>query len=218
MYLTAADPNAAGRTWLSVLQSIIDTKVGPTRERWAAAGKQPAVAAFFESRLLDTRAEHMLPALKAGTVSTNVYLRRLHNFAVDMGWVTAPVLHRRQWPKTRFKPKRAITLAEPSTNGSSLPRKTPSEMRPTASAGTSVDHNPTLLPSAPRTSTVGRRPSPTSGGKPGRPWSCGSLRNSPRSCAPCPPRACCYRGCPSSTKNTEPSSSTAGVVCWASKA
>jgi hypothetical protein len=32
-------------------------------------------------------AEHFLRVLAVGTVSTNVYLRRLHNFALDMGWL-----------------------------------------------------------------------------------------------------------------------------------
>jgi integrase len=53
-----------------------------------------------------------LRALEAGTVSTNVYLRRIHNFALDMTWLPWPVIVKRQWPKVEFKDKRAITLAE----------------------------------------------------------------------------------------------------------
>lgn len=112
MYLAASDPEATARTWRMVLDAIVDTKTGPTRERWTAAGKQPALAAILDRRLLDTRSDHFLAVLKAGTVSTNMFLRRLHNFAVDMGWVTVSVLQKRQWPKARFKAKRAITQAE----------------------------------------------------------------------------------------------------------
>jgi len=112
MYLTASDPDASARTWRAVLDAIVDTKTGPTRERWAAAGKQKAITALLGRRLVDTRAEHFLSTLKAGTVSTNMYLRRLHNFALDMGWLTVSVLHKRQWPKPLFKAKRAITAAE----------------------------------------------------------------------------------------------------------
>lgn len=54
----------------------------------------------------------MLEAMKRGTVSTNVYLRRLHNFAVDMNWLPATVIPRRQWPAVKYKEKRAITLDE----------------------------------------------------------------------------------------------------------
>jgi integrase len=36
----------------------------------------------------------------------------MHNFALDMSWLPATVIPRRQWPPVRFKDKRAITLAE----------------------------------------------------------------------------------------------------------
>lgn len=42
-------------------------------------------------KLLDTRSEHFLRILTEGTVSTNVYLRRMHNFAMDMAWVRETV-------------------------------------------------------------------------------------------------------------------------------
>jgi integrase len=50
--------------------------------------------------------------MQCGTVSTNVYLRRLHNFCVDMNWLPWPLLPKRQWPTIRFKEKRAITWNE----------------------------------------------------------------------------------------------------------
>ena len=50
--------------------------------------------------------------MKAGTVSTNVFLRRLHNFCVDMNWLPWPLIPKRQWPAVKFKEKRAITLEE----------------------------------------------------------------------------------------------------------
>lgn len=45
-------------------------------------------------------------------MSTNAYLRKAHNFAVDMNWLPATVIPKRQWPPIRFREKRAITLAE----------------------------------------------------------------------------------------------------------
>jgi integrase len=62
--------------------------------------------------LLETRPEHFLRVLEAGKVSTNVYLRRIHNFALDMTWLPWPVLAKKRWPAVEFKEKRAITLAE----------------------------------------------------------------------------------------------------------
>jgi integrase len=62
--------------------------------------------------VIETQAEHFLVALKAGPVSTNVHLRKLHNFCLDMGWLPWPVLPKRQWPAIEFKEKRAITADE----------------------------------------------------------------------------------------------------------
>jgi integrase len=38
-----------------------------------------------------------------------VFLRRIHNFAVDMNWLPWPLLPKKRWPKLNFKEKRAIT-------------------------------------------------------------------------------------------------------------
>jgi integrase len=62
--------------------------------------------------ILETQAEHFLKVLNMGTVSTNVFLRRAHNFALDMGWLPWPVVVKRQWPAIEFKEKRAITWQE----------------------------------------------------------------------------------------------------------
>jgi integrase len=50
--------------------------------------------------------------LKAGAVATNVFLRRMHHYAVTMHWLPWPVLGKRHWPKIQFKSKRAVTLDE----------------------------------------------------------------------------------------------------------
>jgi hypothetical protein len=58
--------------------------------------------------VLETQAEHFLLVLEAGSVSTNIYLRRVHNFALDMNWLPWPVLPKRRWPAIKFKEKRGI--------------------------------------------------------------------------------------------------------------
>ena len=68
---------------------------------------------FIRNRpLIESRAEHFLEVLNTGTVSTNIFLRRLHNFALDMNWLLAPIIPRRKWPVIRFGQKRAITFEE----------------------------------------------------------------------------------------------------------
>jgi hypothetical protein len=37
--------------------------------------------------ILETQSAHFLKVLGAGSVATNVFLRRIHNFAIDMGWL-----------------------------------------------------------------------------------------------------------------------------------
>jgi integrase len=111
-YLMASDPMVAQRTWEHVVEAIIKTKQGPTRDRWERAAKDKALARIWGVRVIETQAEHFLAALEAGTVSTNVHLRKLHNFALDMNWLPAPVIPRKQWPAVIFKAKRAITSAE----------------------------------------------------------------------------------------------------------
>jgi hypothetical protein len=63
-------------------------------------------------RLLETASEHFLQVLNAGTISTNMFLRRLHNFAVGMHWLPRPVLPRLKWPAVEHKERRAITANE----------------------------------------------------------------------------------------------------------
>lgn len=51
--------------------------------------------------ILETQAIHFLKVLQAVSVSTNVYLRRIQNFALDMNWLPWPVLPKKQWPIVR---------------------------------------------------------------------------------------------------------------------
>ena len=47
-----------------------------------------------------------------GTVSTNVFMRRLHNFCVGMNWLPWAILPKKLWPPVKFKNKRAIKHEE----------------------------------------------------------------------------------------------------------
>lgn len=112
VYVAAADPGMLTRNWRDVMNAIVQTKHGETAHRWATVGKDKALQPLMGMALMETRSEHLLNVLTAGTVSTNVYLRRLHNFATDMNWLLAPVLVKKQWPKPVYQLKRAITLEE----------------------------------------------------------------------------------------------------------
>jgi hypothetical protein len=94
------------------MSEMAKLKKGPTLERWERAKKDKAFDAIRTLPVLETRPEHFLRVLGQGKVSTNVFLRRLHNFALDMTWRPWPVIVKRQWPKPSFKSKRAITWEE----------------------------------------------------------------------------------------------------------
>jgi len=112
VYLRHSDPMVSERTWQHVLDEIIKLKSGPTQVRWKSASRDKAFDLIRNRVLIDTQAEHLLDVLKKGTVSTNAFLRKTHNFALDMNWLPASVIPKRQWPAVRYKEKRAITLQE----------------------------------------------------------------------------------------------------------
>jgi integrase len=111
-YLTATDPETAKRTWQTPMDEMTKTKTGATRIRHERAMKDPAFDLIRNLPILETQSAHFLKVLEAGTVATNVFLRRIHNFALDMNWLHWPVLPKKQWPKVRFKEKRAVSFAE----------------------------------------------------------------------------------------------------------
>ena len=99
----------------------------PGSTRWKSSPKQsearirnagnasPRIGHFpllWSKVIVETEAELVLKVLRIGTVSTNVYLRRLYNFCVDMNWLPWPIVPKRQWPTVRFQEKRAITWEE----------------------------------------------------------------------------------------------------------
>ena len=112
VYLRHSDPMISVRTWQHVLDEIIAIKSGPTQVRWKSAAKDKAFDLIRNRILIETQAEHLLTVLRAGKVSTNAFLRKIHNFALDMNWLPAMVIPRRQWPAIHYKEKRAITFEE----------------------------------------------------------------------------------------------------------
>jgi hypothetical protein len=111
-YLMAVDPMISKRSWSSVMEEIIKFKKGSTLQRWQTAIRDKSFDSIRALPLLETQAEQLLSVLEKGTVSTNVHLRKLHNFCMDMNWLPWPVIPKKQWPVIQFKEKRAITLAE----------------------------------------------------------------------------------------------------------
>jgi len=111
-YIRASDPMISQRTWLHAFDELIKTKEGANQERWFRATKDKAYDSIKGIILIETQAEHLLHVLQSGTVSTNVFLRKLHNFCIDMNWLPWPIIPKRQWPAVKFKQRRPITWEE----------------------------------------------------------------------------------------------------------
>lgn len=111
-YLAGSDKGITTRTWQQAIEALTNTKQGENQKRWNTAAKDKAFIPLLPRIIIETPGESLLNVLETGTVSTNVFLRRLHNFCVDMNWLPWPLIPKRQWPAVRYKAKRAITLEE----------------------------------------------------------------------------------------------------------
>ena len=111
-YLSGTDGKVNRRTWQDTLETLTNMKQGSNKERWQRAAKDKAFIPLLPKIIIETPNELLLKVLQAGTVSTNNFLRRLHNFCVDMNWLPWPLIPKRQWPVIRFADKRAITWDE----------------------------------------------------------------------------------------------------------
>ncbi len=112
-YLAASDPAIGKRRWQEAMDAMGKTKTGPTLIRHTRAMMDPAFDLIRDVPILETNSVQFLKVLDAGTVATNVFLRRIYNFASDMGWLPWPVLAKKQWPKVRFRARRPVTSPLP---------------------------------------------------------------------------------------------------------
>ncbi len=111
-YLAGSDSGVATRTWQQAMEALVATKLNANQVRWKTAIKDRAFDSIRQRVIIETQAEQLLAVLQEGTVSTNVFLRKLHNFALDMGWLPWPVMPKNRWPKVAYQPKRAVTEEE----------------------------------------------------------------------------------------------------------
>ena len=109
-YLKAADPSLVVRTWEAVMTELSSRGGESTRARYERAMKEKTFDLIRRRTLTETTTEDFLKILKAGTSTTNHYLRRLHNLALGLGWLLMPVLSPKQWQPVKWRQKRAIKI------------------------------------------------------------------------------------------------------------
>jgi integrase len=114
VYLSAQSPEFLTRTWGNLIEVVANGYQGATAARWKKFAASAPLRLLVNMPLYQTEAVHFLAVLdhkKAG-VSTNVWLRILHNRALDLGWLLSPVLRKRLWPKVKYKTRQSITAEE----------------------------------------------------------------------------------------------------------
>lgn len=111
-YLTASDPAFVERTWETVMEQLQSRGKDASRERYASVFKSPSFDGLRHKKLLETTADDFFAVFKDGKVSIIYFLKRLHNFALTLGWIAVPIIAPYLWPKYKAKDRRGITLEE----------------------------------------------------------------------------------------------------------
>lgn len=93
-YLSSQDEKMTKRTWGDVIDRYCQTGKASTRERAGRAFASKDFAVIRKRKLVGTTGDDFLAVLDRGGAATNHFLRRLHNLALGMGWLTGPVLLR----------------------------------------------------------------------------------------------------------------------------
>ena len=111
-YLAAHDPKMSQRTWQAVMDEMATHGLPSTQARSARGFRSKAYDSIRSKPLVQTTGEDLLAMIHANGNYVAHYLRRLHNLALDLGWLPWPILAKRAWPKIRSQSKRAITADE----------------------------------------------------------------------------------------------------------
>jgi integrase len=86
-----------------------------SRERYETAFKSPAFDGLRNKTLLETNVDNFFAVFKNGKASSVCFLKRLHNFALSLGWIAVPIVAPCLWPKYEPKDRRGITRDEHET-------------------------------------------------------------------------------------------------------
>jgi integrase len=111
-YLTASDPAFVERDWQTVMDQLQARGKDSSRERYANVFKSSAFDALRHKKLLETTTDDFLAVFKDGKVSIVYFLKRLHNFALSLGWIAIPLVAPYLWPKYEPKDRRGLTRDE----------------------------------------------------------------------------------------------------------
>jgi integrase len=112
-HILVSNPQNADRTWQSVMEAVENDKKGDTtKDRYKRAHASKPFNHIRKLFVASTSADDFKKVLNAGGVSANMYLCRLHNYALGMNWLLVPIIATKLWPEIIYKDKRAIKFVE----------------------------------------------------------------------------------------------------------
>ncbi len=114
VYLSCKSPEMLSRNWYDVMHEMELSYTGATLKRWRSQMRSAPFLTLRHLKLLNTDGVDFLAVLRhprSGTAA-HKWLRILHNRALDLGWLLAPVLARKLWPKLTTKKGKAITAEQ----------------------------------------------------------------------------------------------------------
>ena len=111
-YLSAQDPTLLQRTWQSVIEKYCAIGKHSTKIRKERELARKTYDLLRRKNIIETTADDFFKVLSAGSVSTQHYLRCLHNLAQGLGWLPWDIIPAKLWPATNPASKRATTWEE----------------------------------------------------------------------------------------------------------
>jgi hypothetical protein len=104
-YLSTLDPRMVQRTWREVFEAFAERGKEQTQERRRRAARSPAFRGLLDRKLVETTGDDLREVLRVGGASTNLFLRCLHNQALGMGWLPAPIIPPKLWASDQTEPQ-----------------------------------------------------------------------------------------------------------------
>jgi len=114
-FLSVSDGLLETRTWQDVMNRFCDRENPATKARHERFIKSKPMVYLRGIKLLETNSDDFFHAIKIGTKSTINFLQTLHNDAFGVGWILAPIVHPKKWPKKSKGKRKAISEEQHKT-------------------------------------------------------------------------------------------------------
>lgn len=112
VFLSATDPETATRTWSVVMDRFCSTGKDSTKDRRKRETGYAVYNSIRHKPLVETTVDDFFRVLNTGGAATNHTLHCLHNLAIGLNWLPAPIIAPKLWPPIKKRSRRGITATE----------------------------------------------------------------------------------------------------------